>query len=144
MRKIELRNDLIASLAQMYEMEAFKELAVFLQGEIQVLLYLIQNADKEVNPSALSEKLYVSRSRITATLTSLRKKGYVEMEMSEGDRRRMRVTLTPKGAAFIRDKQAQVERYFDVMVEGLGEGNVAELNRIIDLSMKIMGAKELV
>lgn len=137
-----LINKLMTSLARMYDMEAFSHLAEFLQGELHILHYLSQNSHSEINPSVLSDKLHVSRSRITAALSTLRKKGYVTMEMSENDRRRMTVSLTSDGEAFIRGKQEEVVRYFDVLVDGLGEGNVLDMIRLIELSVGIMDNEE--
>lgn len=125
----------------MYEMEAFSNLIVFLQGETHILWRLLQNPDRESNPSILSEQINVTRPRITAILTSLRKKGYIQMKMSEGDRRRMRVILTPEGEAYINEKQAKVEQYFDVLIDNLGEEYILELNRLIDLTIKVMDKK---
>ena len=138
MDNIQLRNLLITSLMKMYEMDVFRNLAIFLQGEVQVLFYLGQNIGREINPSELSDNLHVSRPRITATLASLRKKKYVSMELCKDDRRRMLVTLTPIGLDFIKDKQKQVERYFDLLVEGLEKDNVLELNRLIERSIQVM------
>ena len=59
---------------------------------------------------------------------------------SEDDRRRVWVTLTPEGAEFLRRKQQKVEEYFDRLVEGLGEANVLDLIRLIDLSVNIANA----
>ncbi|MGI6660728.1 MAG: MarR family winged helix-turn-helix transcriptional regulator [Bacillota bacterium] len=140
MDKRELRDRLTASLSRLYEGEAFACLAEFLQGEINILYHLAQNRGTEINPSTLSEKLRVSRSRITAALSALRKKGFVKLRGSEHDRRRVRVTLTPEGAEFLRRKQERVEEYFDRLVEGLGEANVLDLVRLIDLSIEIIGA----
>ena len=140
MDKRELRDRLTASLSRLYEGEAFACLAEFLQGEINILYHLAQNRGTEINPSTLSEKLRVSRSRITAALSALRKKGFVKLRGSEHDRRRVRVTLTPEGAEFLRRKQERVEEYFDRLVEGLGETNVLDLVRLIDLSIEIIGA----
>lgn len=138
MKKIELRDKLTASLIQMYEMEAIGSLADFLQGELHIMQYLSSDRESEINPSVLSDKLHVSRSRITAALSALRKKGYVTMEMNEDDRRRMRVKLTAEGEVLIKQKQDHVEQYFDILVEGLGEENVLDLIRLIDLSIQTM------
>ncbi len=140
MDKCELRERLTASLSRLYEGEAFACLAEFLQGETNILYHLAQNRGTEINPSTLSEKLRVSRSRITAALSALRKKGFVKLRGSEHDRRRVRVTLTAEGAEFLRRKQERVEEYFDRLVEGLGETNVLDLVRLIDLSVEIIGA----
>jgi len=138
LKNVELRNRLTESLAQMYEMEAIGGLAEFLQGELHVMQYMAMNKDTEINPSILSDNLHVTRSRITAALSALRKKGYVTMEMSEEDRRRMRVMLTANGEALINKKRETVETYFDILVEGLGEENVMDLIRLIDLSVQTM------
>ena len=82
------------------------------------------------------------QDRITHALASLRKKGYVKMNISEKDRRRMCVKLTSNGESFIKEKQERINNYFDVLVEGLGEENVIELNRLIELSMEVMKNKE--
>ncbi len=142
MEQIELRNHLTASLARLYDMKAFSTLADFLQGELHVLHYLSMNRHLEINPSILSDKLNVSRPRITAALSTLRKKGYVTMEMSAEDRRRISVILTPDGESFIKEKQDNVDRYFDVLAEGLGEANGSDLIRLIELSIEIMNKGE--
>lgn len=142
MELIELRSYLTEILARMYEMEAFNSLAEFLQGELHVLQYLCRHCDAEINPSLLSDKLHVSRSRITAALSALRRKGFVTMEVSDEDRRRMRVLLTPEGASYLQSKQERVERYFDQLVQGLGEKNTRELTRLIELSIEIVGSGE--
>lgn len=131
MKQQQLKKDLIFSLSQLYEMKAFSVLAQFLQGETQVLFFLALHRDREINPSDLSDSLHVSRSRITATLSSLRKKGYVDMELSTEDRRRMLVTLTEAGLSQILEKQKQVDSYFDQLVAGLGEETTLQLNQII-------------
>lgn len=141
MERKELRNKLTASLAQMYNIEAIGSLAEFLQGELHVMQYLSDNKDHEINPSILSAQLHVSRPRITAALSALRKKGYVTMEMSEDDRRRMRVMLTESAEDLVKKKQKNVESYFDILVEGLGEDNVMHLIRLIDLSVEAMNKR---
>lgn len=138
MDKFELRNRLTESLAQMYEMEAIGDLAEFLQGELHVLQFMSSNKNMEINPSILSDKLHVTRPRITAALSALRKKGHVTMEISDEDRRRMRVILTASGEDFINKKRENIERYFDTLVEGLGEKNVMNLIKLIDLSSQTM------
>lgn len=141
MKQQELKEALIHSLSKLYEMKAFAILAQFLQGETQVLFFLSQHWGREINPSDLSDSLHVSRSRITATLTALRKKGYVSMELSQEDRRRMSITLTDAGRSHIREKQKQVNAYFDQLVEGLGEETTVTLNQIIDQSIRIISTE---
>lgn len=134
----ELKYKLTAILSKMYDTVAFTSLAEFLQGEIHVMHNLYLSRDMEINPSILSENLHVSRSRITAALSSLREKGYVTMEISENDRRRMLVSLTAEGIRFIEEKKENVEKYFDTLIDGMGEKNVNELIRLIEMGIAIM------
>lgn len=65
------------------------------------------------------------------------------MEMSEHDRRRMCVRLTVDGESLIRQKQERIEAYFEALVVGLGEKNVKEFTRLIELSLSIMNASSI-
>lgn len=138
MELIELRNRLTASLSHLYEMEAIRNLVEFWQGELHVLQYIAQHSDTEINPSELSDALHVSRARITSTLTGLRNKGYISMEMSTEDRRRMRVFMTSEGETYLQEKQKRVEKHFEVLVSGLGVENVKEFIKYIDLTVNAM------
>jgi len=140
---IDLRNKLTSVLSQMYDTVAFTSLAEFLQGEMHVMYNLYMNKDMEINPSILSDNLQVSRSRITSALSSLREKGFVIMEISESDRRRMCVQLTYEGEKFIKGKMQNVEYYFDNIVQGLGEKNTEDLIRLIELGIDVMNGKEI-
>lgn len=142
MNQIELRDSLTASLSQMYYMEVIGSLAEFWQGELRVLLYVYQHSDTEISPSVLSEAIHVSRARITTSLSALRKKKYIVMKMCKSDRRRMNVMLTAEGESFVRRKQEEVERHFDVLVNGLGEENVIEFIRLIELSIQVIDKDE--
>jgi DNA-binding MarR family transcriptional regulator len=99
---------------------------------------LSEHPDMDIYPSLISDKLHVSRSRVTAILTMLRKKGYVTLKMSENDRRRMLIKITAEGLAFIREKQKWADQHFDALVDGLGEKNTMELTRLVKISADIM------
>ena len=142
MKSEELKDKLIESLGKIYYMEAFNQLVEFLQGELYVLHFLSKNQDREINPSILSDDLHMSRPRITAAISTLRKKGYVETEISKDDRRRVLVILTSEGLSFIKDKQRDVEGSFEFFVKGLGESNAMELIRLIDLTVDLMSTNE--
>lgn len=143
MEKERLRNMLMSSLEDMYNMEALACLLEFLQGEIHILQYLAMHQTEEINPSLLSDVIHVSRPRITTSLATLRKKGLVEMEPSQTDRRRVTVRISPAGLAFINEKRQVVERYFDILLTGLGEETSLELIRLIQLCTNIMEDKQI-
>ena len=133
MDRIELRKNLASALQEMYDMEIFTSMIEFCQGEYRLLLYLHVHENEDIYPSDLSNSLSVTRQRITSILSTLRKKGYVHMVMSEKDRRKMQVILTDDGRNQITVKEAEIENYFDTLINGLGENNIKEMTRLTNL-----------
>lgn len=142
MNNEDLKFKLIESLEKIYYMEAFSQMADFLQGELYILRFLFLNRDEVIGPSELSDRLHMSRPRVTATIAALKKKGLVITKADEIDRRRLRINISKKGLEFIRDKQESVENNFEEFVMGIGEKDTLELIRIIDLAVDIMDDKE--
>lgn len=132
-----LRNELLDSLYHILDLEAFATLDDFLQGETLLLRFLVLRQGP-VCPSDLSDQLHLSRSRITAALSALRRKGLVLTEPSQEDRRRVEVTITPEGQAVIGEKVDQLNAYFDRLVNGLGSEETHQLTGLIDRCVKIM------
>ncbi len=119
-------------------MNTINRLEEFWQGEQRVLNYLCRHEGSEINPSALSHDLHVSRARITTALTALRKKGYITMELCQEDRRRMRVIMTENGRQYIYAKQAEIEAGFDQLIRGLGETETLKFIDLIQKSIDVM------
>lgn len=135
----DLRGELIRSLGHIYQLEAFSALEAMLQGESLVLQALAERREA-AHPSALSRELRLSPSRITGTLSSLRRKGFVVMEPSEEDRRMIRVSITAAGLCFIGQQMARMETYFDQMLKGLGRGDAEALIALIERCVAVMEA----
>jgi len=137
---IELRDKLNTLLSNIYNMQSAARLSEFWQGELRVLLYIYlhSDGDSNINPSELSNVIHVSRARITTTLTSLRKKKYVTMEMCEDDRRKMRVFLTSYGKNYIEERKSEVDEQLDAVINGLGENDILEFLKLLDTIIKIM------
>lgn len=138
MDKDQIRDSFFGNLQKMYDMELVAPLMEFCQGEMRVLLYLDSHKTEEIYPSALSDALFVTRQRITSILASLRKKDFVTMETSDSDRRRMRITLSKGGRRHVAEKRKFVEGYFDMLLESMGEENIIELTRMIELAAEKM------
>ena len=64
-------------------------------------------------------------------LRSLRGKKYIEMEISEHDRRKMDVCITSAGKEYCKERYDYLARYFDLYVDVLGEDDIKELTRLI-------------
>lgn len=133
-----LRGDLIRSLGNIYRLEAFSALEALLQGESQTLWYLAEHLGEAVYPSDLSRELRLSRSRITGTLSALRRKGLIVMEASREDRRRIRVDITQAGLTLIGGQLRRMEAYFDRMLAGLGRDDATALIGLIDRCVAVM------
>ncbi len=142
MDKTNLLTELISSLEKVYYMEGFTHLTEFLQGELYLLHYMSQNLQEEINPSTLSEKLHMSRPRVTTVLNTLKKKGYVETQQDEKDRRRMTVKITDKGLSLINEKEGNATEYFHFFIDAVGEENTRDLIRIINLAVRKMESIE--
>lgn len=138
----DLRYRLIGSLEKIYYMEEFTQLIEFLQGELYVLQYLDTNKSETNNPSVLSDQLHISRPRITAAISALRKKGYVEAVTSDQDRRKVFVSITDEGRRFLEGKREKVVDSFQEFIQSIGEENTLELIRIIDLTAELMKNKK--
>lgn len=142
MEKKDIKENFIESLSKIYFMDAFSQLSEFLQGELMVLYFLSQNLETDINPSVISSKLHISRPRITATLSTLGKKGYVTTKNSKEDRRKITVELTSKGHSYIDEKRRKVDGCFDLLIEKMSQKDILELIRLIDESVNIMSLME--
>ena len=138
MDKRQLRDSFLGSLQKMYDMELVAPLMEFCQGEMRVLLYLDVHKKETVYPSTLSDSLFVTRQRITTILSALRKKGYVIMETAQEDRRRMQVRLSLAGGRYVTEKSRFVEQYFDLLLDAIGEKNMLEFQRLVQLTAEKM------
>lgn len=137
-----LQDAFMTALNRAYQMEDLNMLSDFWQGSLRVLYQIYQHQDTENNPAALSAAIHVSRSRITSALESLKKKGYVQTQGSPIDGRRVIVTLTREGAAYIEAKQQSARKYLGRLLEGLGDKNITEFTRLINISVDIMEGRK--
>ncbi|HIX50567.1 MAG TPA: winged helix DNA-binding protein [Candidatus Borkfalkia faecavium] len=140
MDKTQLRDGLMRELRRMTKLDIIAGLREFVEGEIAAL-YCLNEAEGALAPSQLSEELKVSRARTANILRSLRGKGFVEMDISAGDRRKMDVRCTEAGRAFLEEKYTAVLRLFEAYVDALGEEDILQLTRILD---KIVSYEEQV
>ena len=131
MDKQELRDGLMHELWRVNKIDLMLSLREFVEGETAALWYLHSCGAERVSPSQISENLHVSRARAANILRSLRSKGYVEMEISPDDRRKMDVFFTPKGKKLLEEKYDFLLRYFDLFVDVLGESDILELTRLL-------------
>lgn len=126
-----LYDEFIKTVTELYDMEIFSKLMEFCQGELRTLYYLDSLGGKDAQPSEISDVLHVSRARTTATLASLRNKGYIEMNISPTDRRKMQVRMTASGKNYYAKYRATAEGYVRAYIDRAGEDSVRKLLEIL-------------
>ena len=103
-----------------------------------MLQYLALRRGEDVYPSELAEALRLSRPRITAALSSLRRKGFLTLTPSQEDRRKVFVRVTEAGMAQIAGQYETVRGYFDRLLTGLGAEDSRELSRLVGRCAQVM------
>ena len=119
-----LRDALIQQLWRMNKMDIVTHLREFIEGELATLWFLNVSGDTTIIPSMISDNLRISRARTAIILRTLREKGYVTMDISEEDRRKMTVLLTESGKSYLDEKYDFLLAYFDKYIEVLGADNI--------------------
>jgi len=99
-----------------------------IQGEAIVLHHIGKH--DEVIPGQISDAMGVSSARVAAVLNSLESKGLVTREIDVGDRRRIIVKLTPKGAERAEEQHKKNLETMSGVLSELGERDAKEYVRI--------------
>jgi MarR family transcriptional regulator, organic hydroperoxide resistance regulator len=99
-------------------------------GERRILGYL--TFGKNGVPSGdLSEKLDLTTPRVASALNSLAKKGYIERNRDENDKRMVIVSITESGKSFMMEEYNKLISMMQQTLQKLGENDSLELIRII-------------
>lgn len=91
-----------------------------LRGEMAVMR-LLHNSRQKMTAGELSSRLDMTTSRIAAVLGSLQKKGLLERESDEEDRRRVMVSLTEAGDWLCEKRKRHFMSKISKMLAMLGE-----------------------
>ena len=144
MEKAELRDGFLRQLWRLNKLDFIAVLREFLEGETAALYYLCGAGAGGATPSQMSAALEISRARAANILRSLRKKGYVEMDVSPDDRRKMDIRCTPEGRRVFEKKYKNLLSCVDRYVDVLGEEDILELTdllrRAADSDVRLFGA----
>ncbi|RMG39112.1 MAG: MarR family transcriptional regulator [Planctomycetota bacterium] len=101
----------------------------------QILVYLLQNAQgARLRPSAVAERLQVTRATLSDALAALETKGLLQRIPSTIDRRARELKLTPQG----RRTAAKLSRWNAAMVQVLRSLPAGEKGRLLDLLLRLI------
>lgn len=90
-------------------------------GEMAVMRLLHSGAKQKMTAGELSSRLGMTTSRVAAVLGSLEKKGLLERENDEIDRRRVLVSLTQAGDALCEKRRQHFMKKISMLLSMLGD-----------------------
>ena len=132
-----LKQQLMAELVTLFQMEPMARLIERIQGEGRVPFYL-KDHPEQANPSQISQNLSLSKPRVTSILNALRKKEYVELQTDPDDRRRVNVVLTKAGLEYIALKVSHTEAMLSDYIDGMGRESTEALIALLERTNEVM------
>jgi DNA-binding MarR family transcriptional regulator len=97
------------------------------------VLRIIRGKDPEpVSPGQIKEVLIDKANDLTRLLDKLEKKGLIRRRLCPANRRKMDVTLTPKGAQLLEDAAKTMDTLTREMKDKLSDKEAASLGRLLD------------
>lgn len=79
----------------------------------------------------IADSTFRDRPNTSRILAGLEERGYVRKQRDPDDRRRMRIHLTERGEAFVRDMAPLAARTRDGLYEGLSDDELRMLRRVL-------------
>lgn len=79
----------------------------------------------------IADSTFRDRPNTSRIVAGLEERGYVQKQRDPDDRRRMRIHLTERGEAFVRDMAPQAARTRDGLYEGLSDDELRMLRRVL-------------
>jgi DNA-binding MarR family transcriptional regulator len=141
----ELHNELLRCLFR------FKKLALSFrpctppeEGDLNMaslcLLCHIREHPGDLSGEKIRSELCITKAAVSQMLGALEKKGYLTREVNKDNRRRIILSLTGKGAAFIEKTSAETEERLAGIISRFGKAKTRELitliNRFSDITEK--------
>jgi DNA-binding MarR family transcriptional regulator len=107
-----------------------------------IILYCIKKREWIV-PSEISDAIGVSTARVATVLNGLEEKGLITREIDSGDRRRIIVKLTQKGAERAEEQHREHIENIKSILSSLGEEDAKELVRIFGKLAEVLSKVRL-
>lgn len=136
------------SMLAMAEMNAVCPIGVNITLSEFLLLKNVTNTTSEQNFNLLDiqNSQFISKSGVSKMLSSLEKKGYLVRETDKNNRRKIIVTLTPKGYKTIKHFDSIIDDYLTEYINAVGEdylkqffemaNNLFQVNKIVKEKME--------
>ena len=121
--------ELLEKIRSSRPQDFFGKLDTVLTGVGYVLTYL-DSADGVVLAGDLARELNVSTARIAALLNKMERNGLVMRTGTPDDARKTVVEITQAGRIFLHERQKELMRMADVLIEKVGKDDINEFIRI--------------
>ena len=119
-------------------------------SEIAVMSGIAENDEgtgAKVCASDIQSNLYITKPAISQVYGSLEKKGYILREIDTNDRRKILVTLTPKGFEVLKAMKEHSSTLLEAVISRLGQDDTRQLielfNRFADITEDLKGEKSI-
>ena len=99
------------------------------QTEMDVLLFLYNNPQYD-KAADVSELRFLAKSYVSKAVDLLQKRGYLQVQNDEKDRRVMRLKLTPAADPLIAAGNETRERFLKILFEGVSQEELQTMQKI--------------
>ncbi len=102
-------------------------------GTIPLKLLILSIAHKKegVNPGQICRRFGLDVSRVSRLTQSLEREGLLKRVRDPEDRRYLHLCLTDEGSKFLQDRKAWINEELGRRLEGLGDEEIEELERML-------------
>jgi len=90
------------------------------------------DSDKNTSVSDIQDFLFITKAAVSQMFSSLEKKGYLNREIDKRNRRKLIVTLTPKGHEVLSHMEEKGVTLLKEIISRLGEDDTKQLIEIFD------------
>ncbi|KMT22471.1 MarR family winged helix-turn-helix transcriptional regulator [Clostridium cylindrosporum] len=106
-------------------------------SEVGILIF-IKRSENAVTPVSISEFFNISKPAVTASITSLYKKGYIEKIPMQSDKRSFQVILTEKAINLTNDFYDEYVKIITLLEKGLTKDEFTLLIKLLKKSNSIL------
>lgn len=90
------------------------------------------NSEENINIADIQSLLFVTKAAVSQMYAALEKKGYLNREIDKNNRRKLIVTLTPKGHEILGVMENNMIKLLSKIVSKVGEDNTNQLINLIN------------
>lgn len=102
-------------------------------------LWYINDHPGGIEPSVMADDLLVTRQTITTLCSSLEKEGYIQRQISPEDRRRILVTLLPKGQELVDRINQIIDEYHTYILNSVDR---EDMERYVSLRKQFCAVRD--